>query len=107
MNDRIGTRKLEPRLAAVLAYLLGLVTGIIILRIERHDRFVRFHALQSILYTSAAIVLLLGLLMISLEAVAAMVAMLVWAGWVVLMLRAARGEMFQLSFIGRWAEANV
>ena len=30
-----------------------------------------------------------------------------WAVWVILMLRAARGDYYQLPIIGRWAEANA
>jgi len=44
--------------AAALAYVLGLITGIVFLVLEpyKRDRFVRFHAMQSILFCGAAIV---------------------------------------------------
>ena len=44
--------------AAALAYVLGLITGIVFLVLEpyKRDRFVRFHAMQSILFCAAAIV---------------------------------------------------
>ena len=102
-----GTRRLEPRLAAVLSYMFGIVTGIILLRIEREDRFVRFHALQSILYSSAVLAVLIALTSAGLELVALFFAIGAWAVWAILMLRAARGEFFQLPLIGRWAEANA
>lgn len=105
--DHLGVRRLEPRLAAVLAYMLGLVTGIILLRAEREDRFVRFHALQSILFSSCAVVGLLSLAMLGVGLVTFALAVVAWAVWAILMLRAARGEMYQLPLIGRWAEANV
>ena len=38
---------LDPNLAAALAYLLGFLTGILFLVIEKDSKFVRFHALQS------------------------------------------------------------
>lgn len=49
---------LTSNVAAALAYVLGLITGIIFLAVEpyKHDRFVRFHAMQSILFSAAAIV---------------------------------------------------
>ena len=49
---------LTSNLAAALAYLLGIITGIVFLVLEpyKHDRFVRFHAMQSILFCVAAIV---------------------------------------------------
>jgi len=107
MQDRIGPRKLEPRLAAVLAYMLGPVTGIIVLLIERRDRFVRFHALQSIVYSSAVVVLLVALVIAAPAWLVLMTAIAAWAGWAILMLRAARGEMYQLPLVGSWAQANA
>lgn len=106
-NDHKGPRNLEPRLAAVLSYMLGLVTGIILLRVEREDRFVRFHALQSILFSSLTVVALLVLLMVGVGVIAYALAVVAWAVWAILMLRAARGELYQLPLVGRWAEANV
>jgi len=49
---------LASNAAAALSYLLGLITGIIFLVLEpyKRDRFVRFHAMQSILFCAAAIV---------------------------------------------------
>jgi len=105
--DYVTSRKLEPRLAAVLAYMFGIITGIILLKTERKDRFVRFHALQSILFSSAVLVLLLVLFGAGFELGALLFALVAWAVWAILMLRAARGEFFQLPLIGRWAEANA
>lgn len=49
---------LTPNVAAALAYVLGLITGIVFLVLEpyKRDRFVRFHAMQSVLFCVAAIV---------------------------------------------------
>ncbi len=105
--ERVGTRKLEPRLAAVLSYMLGIITGIILLRVEKHDRFVRFHALQSIAFTSLAVVVLLLLAMSGLGLFVWALAVVAWAVWAILMLRAARGDYYQLPLIGWWAEANA
>src|ERR1043165_205822 len=46
---------LEPNLAGALSYLFGFITGIIFLAIEPYnkDRFVRFHAFQSIFFSVA------------------------------------------------------
>ena len=105
--ERARSRRLEPRLAAVLSYMFGPVTGILLLKIEREDRFVRFHALQSILYSSIAIVAFMVLIMSGLELSALLLAIAAWAVWAILMLRAARGDFYQLPLIGRWAEANT
>ena len=39
---------INPTVAGLLCYLLGFVTGIIFLVLEKENRFVRFHAMQSI-----------------------------------------------------------
>lgn len=53
-----GASGLTSNLAGALAYALGLITGIIFLVLEpyKHDRFVRFHAMQSVLFSGACIV---------------------------------------------------
>src|ERR1700744_2465753 len=50
---------IQPNVAGALAYLAGLITGIIFLVIDpyKSDRFVRFHAFQSILFNVAWIAL--------------------------------------------------
>ena len=40
---------LDANLAAALSYLLGFVSGAVFLVLEKENRFVRFHALQSVL----------------------------------------------------------
>jgi len=39
---------LQENIAGLLCYVLGWVTGIIFLFIEKENKFVRFHAVQSI-----------------------------------------------------------
>lgn len=39
---------LEPNVAAALSYLLGPITGVLFFMVEK-DKFVRFHAMQSII----------------------------------------------------------
>ena len=48
---------LTPNMAGALAYIFGFITGIIFLVLEpyKNDRFVRFHAMQSIFYSVACI----------------------------------------------------
>ncbi len=51
MSAAAGTG-LTRNIAGALAYSLGIITGILFMVLEpyRRDRFVRFHAMQSILY---------------------------------------------------------
>jgi uncharacterized membrane protein len=50
---------LQPNVAAALAYLAGIITAIIFLVIDpfKNDRFVRFHAFQSLFFNVAWIAL--------------------------------------------------
>src|SRR5260370_31019811 len=49
---------LDSNLAGALSYALGLITGILFLVLEpyKKDRFVRFHAMQSVLFSVAFVV---------------------------------------------------
>ena len=52
---------LAPNVAGALAYLLGPITGILFLVIEKENRFVRFHAMQSTVLCVAWIIVSFGL----------------------------------------------
>ena len=91
----------------MLSYLLGIVGGILILSVERESRFVRFHALQSILYCAVAVVMLATLFLAGLELASAVVGLASIAVWLFLMYRAAQGRWYQLPVLGWWAERNA
>ena len=54
----VGNSGLSSNVAGALAYILGIITGILFLVLEpyKNDRFVRFHAMQSVLFSVACIV---------------------------------------------------
>lgn len=60
MDDASATG-LDSNLAGALTYLLGFVTGIIFLVIEKEDAYVRWHAAQSIAVFGGLLVLNVGL----------------------------------------------
>lgn len=47
---------LDENIAALLSYIFGWVGGLVFFLIEKESRFVRFHAMQSILLSAVAIV---------------------------------------------------
>jgi uncharacterized membrane protein len=51
---------MKPNTEALTAYLLLFISGLMILQSEKHDKFVRFHAFQSI-YFSLSYLAILGL----------------------------------------------
>ena len=49
MQDGKTALGVPPNVAAALAYVLGWVSGLVVLLVEKEDRSVRYHAAQSIL----------------------------------------------------------
>ena len=47
---------IQPNVAALLAYLLGVVSGLIFFLIEKENKFVKFHAMQSIIVSGGLFV---------------------------------------------------
>lgn len=65
---------IDPKLAGLLAYLLGVVSGLIIFLVEKQHQEVRYHAAQSIIVSVALIVVNIAL---------SIVAAIPVIGWVV------------------------
>src|SRR5690625_4803145 len=57
---------LEQNIAGLLCYLVGFITGIIFLLIEKENLFVRYHAMQSIIVTTPLVILSIVLRILSL-----------------------------------------
>lgn len=111
---------LQPNIAALLAYVLTWVTGLIFFLIEKQNRFVRFHAMQAILLGAVVVVTqivltiigwvlgnILGLfsLLTGLLSFVVMIGFLI--GWIFCMIKAYQGQMFKLPVIGDMAENIV
>ena len=107
---------LPSNLAGALAYLLGPLTGLIFLVIEKEDRFVRFHAAQSIVVGLFVIAASLALTLVT--AVLGVIpilgwiiglflslgfAFLVFVGWVLLMFRAYQGQEWEVPVASAYA----
>jgi uncharacterized membrane protein len=97
---------LPENLEAFLCYLLGWVTGILFLLFESRSKFVKFHAMQSVLvflplfatrYIVGIIPIIGSLLMSALNFVMAVL-------WVLLMYKAYRHKYYKLPVIGNLAE---
>jgi len=124
VSDSGGTVSgLDPNVAAALSYVLGWITGLIFYLVESENRFVRFHALQSIFFSIAVFVLFGGLsVFISLFRVVpgvsvvmgvlgSLVSMLLsiafFAVWIILIVRAYQGERYKLPVVGDMAEKSA
>lgn len=111
---------LEPNIAALLAYLFGWLGGLIFFMIEKDNKFVRFSAMQSILFNVASIALwfvltfVVGALSIATGGLGALFGLLmplVGIGfliiWIMLMVKAYNGEEWELPIIGGIARNAV
>ncbi len=100
---------IQPNVAALLCYLFGWITGLIFYLIEKDNKFVRFHAFQSIVVFGALTVLsiLLGFVPAigwSLIPVVYVVQLILW---IVLMIKGYQGEKLKLPIAGDMAEKNA
>ena len=100
---------MDENVAGLLSYVLWWVTGIVFIIIEKENRFVRFHAFQSIFAFGAITVIQIILSFIPI--IGWILGILIWIGsiilWVVCMLKAYQGKMFKLPIVGNMAEKQV
>lgn len=111
---------IAPNVAGALSYVLGWVTGLVFLMIEKNDKTVRFHAYQSIFLSVAWIAFLIGFNVISsilgnipfLGFLVAIIGVLIMLGLglgmlvlvVMLIIKAYQGQQWKLPYIGEMAE---
>lgn len=113
---------LTSNMAGALAYLLGVISGIIFLVLEpyKRDRFVRFHALQSIFYSVACIVFAIawnivwdilgsisGWLYLIALPIRMVISLALFLFWLFLMYQAYNNREFKIPFIGQLAAKQV
>ena len=100
---------LDENIAGLLCYVLGWVSGIIFLLIEQENKFVRFHAMQSILVfgiiTLAMIVL--GWIPVLGGIFSGFLGILAFILWIVLIVKAYQGTRYKLPWAGDQAEKWV
>ncbi len=102
---------LEPNIAAALSYIISPITGVIFFIVEKDDKFVRFHAFQSILFgvaayiiwfiTTSLMALLIGFALVPLVSIGMFIlyALLMW--------KAYNNEMYELPVIGKIAKEQA
>ena len=99
---------LEPNIAGLLCYVLGWISGLVFIFIEKNE-FVRFHALQSVLTFGCLTIIgiVLGWIPFIGSVIAAIVWLLSFALWIILMIKAYQGERFRLPVTGDWTERQL
>jgi len=101
--------ELDENVAGLLCYILGWISGLVFFLIEKKNKFVRFHALQSIIVfgvlTLASIVL--GWIPFIGWVISTIISVLAIVLWIILMIKAYQGEKFKLPWAGDLAEKNA
>lgn len=103
---------MEENVAGLLCYLLGWITGLIFFLIEKDSKFVRYHAMQSIVVFGALTValILLGTLAripiigLIFGVIYVLVGILTFVLWIVLMVKAYQGKKIKMPWAGNIAE---
>jgi len=109
---------IEQNVAALLAYLFGIIGGLIFLLTEKNNQFVRFAAAQSIVFNVAIVVIyvvyfilssiiaaLIGYLGVIMLFVTPLAVLGLLAVWVMLMIKAYSNKEWELPVIGKIARS--
>lgn len=97
---------LEQNVAGLLCYVLGWITGLIFFLMEKDNKFVRFHAMQSILVFGALTVIgiILGWIPILGWILGAILSVVGVILWILLMVKAYQNTWYKLPWVGDLAE---
>ncbi|SRR5258706_192184 len=109
---------MQANVAAGLSYIVGWVTGLIFFLSEKQNQFVRFNAMQSILFSGGLTVLYIiievltfvfaaaniGILALLLGCLFWLVGLAAFVVWIILLINAFQGKKFKLPVIGDYAE---
>ncbi len=113
---------LTSNMAAALSYILGFISGAVFLALEsyKNDRFVRFHALQSIFYSVACIAFsfgwrilwmmvgeVSGFVYVALIPVRMLISLGMFLFWLFLMYQAYNRREFRIPIIGQIAARQL
>lgn len=97
---------LDENLAGLLTYALTWVSGLVFYLLETKNKFVRFHAMQSmIVFGAISIVSIVSFPIPFLGAVlSGLIGLAGFVLWIVLMIKAYQGTMYKLPVAGDLAE---
>ena len=96
----------DANVAAALSYLVGFVTGLIFLLVEKDNKFVRFHAMQSTLVFAGIVAIDILLQIVPILGALVVVFVVIPLSailWLLLMFKAYQGEEFKLPLVGQMA----
>ncbi|SNQ61354.1 DUF4870 domain-containing protein [Candidatus Methanoperedens nitratireducens] len=100
---------IDENIEGLLCYVLGFITGILFLILEKENRFVRFHAMQS---TATFVIIFVvsivfGMIPLIGWVISPLIGLLSLILWLLLMYKAFKGEKYKLPVVGDFAENQV
>ena len=100
---------LAENVAGLLCYVLGWISGIVFLLIEPENKFVRFHAIQSIVVFGILNLagIILGWIPVIGSVFAWIFSIVGFILWIVLMVKAVQGSKYKLPWAGGFAEKKA
>jgi uncharacterized membrane protein len=106
MADTSPGTGLQQNVAGMLSYILTWITGIIFYLLEPNNKFVRFHAVQSIVVFGAISILYFILWFVPVIGwvINMFLGLLAFILWIVLMVKAYQGQMWKVPVLGDIAE---
>lgn len=114
-RDATGAVDDRSKTYAMAAYALAGFSGLVLLVLRREDRFVQFHALQSVGATVVALALAAALWIFSFFPLLGflygmllrLLQVVLFVLWLFLLWQAHQGNWFRLPYLGRWVERQV
>ncbi len=100
---------LDENVAGLLCYVLGWISGLVFILIEQNNKFVRFHAMQSIIVFGVLTVasFIFGWMPFIGGFIGFVIGALGLVLWIVLMIKAYQGTRYKLPWAGNLAEKWV
>ena len=113
METKKTSTGLQENVAGLLAYVAWWVSGIVFLLLEPDNKFVRFHAIQSIIVFGA--ITLVAMVLGFMPVIGGFISWVIWALgvalWIVLMVKAYQGVKYKLPISGdlaeKWSEKST
>ncbi len=105
-NTALG---IDENIEALLCYIVGWITGIVFLFVEKKNEFVRFHAMQSLAIFAGLFII--GILAPIIPILGWIISLLMFPVgivlWFLLMYKAYKGKRYKLPYIGDFSEKQL
>ena len=107
--DGRSSLNMNENVAALIAYMFGWLSGLIIFLVEKESRFVRFHALQSLVFFGSMSLILgvLGRIPVVGWVFAIVGGIITFGFWIIGMINAYRGELYRFPIVGDFAARQI